>query len=242
MSHSEPIVVLRQGVDLQEWIVNLQSALVNQECLGHVFHDIVGVEPVITPKEPANAGRTAQESAAELIRYRIQLRNYTLGEVKARSALVSRISKEVRPTNMLDITAKELFDNVVKTCEERASIPYVLAVQKLLSTTFVTSPDSYCNEFMQNYNDVNNGAKSMVFKNKDLADEGGIDNFLVPPGLAGVIFILGTKHVDWLDTWRQTKVFDKENKHVPLETMMSTLRQTTFSRDLRSAGHGRLGH
>ncbi|KAI0991540.1 hypothetical protein K3495_g16647, partial [Podosphaera aphanis] len=47
---------------------------------------------------------------------------------------------------------------------------------------------------------------------------------------------MGTEGIDWLDTWRQTKVYDEKNRYVSLDTMMSTLRQVAKVKEAQSGG------
>lgn len=58
--------------------------------------------------------------------------------------------------------------------------------------------------------------------------------FSMPAGLAAQFFVLGTEGVNWLDTWRQPKIFDSSNHYVSLEVMMSTLRQAGTSKQRAS--------
>ncbi|KAI0999324.1 hypothetical protein K3495_g8872 [Podosphaera aphanis] len=46
----------------------------------------------------------------------------------------------------------------------------------------------------------------------------------VTKGQAAAIFVLGTKHIPWLSTWRDLGACTNENSYASLESMMSTLR------------------
>ncbi|SZF03963.1 unnamed protein product [Blumeria hordei] len=45
MSPQEPLLILSPGIEIYEWVSNVQSALVNNDCLEHVFHNVPGFEP-----------------------------------------------------------------------------------------------------------------------------------------------------------------------------------------------------
>lgn len=78
---------------------------------------------------------------------------------------------------------------------------------------------------MQYYLDANNAAQSMPTPHAEgFNGDSGI-SFGISAGLAGYLFVLGTKGISWLDTWRQTNVYDVNNKYVSLGIMMSTLSQ-----------------
>ncbi|VDB90569.1 BgtTE-56084 [Blumeria graminis f. sp. tritici] len=61
--------------------------------------------------------------------------------------------------------------------------------------------------------------------------------FVLTTGLAGFMFIMGTEDVEWLDTWRQVKFYDSENRYVSLDVMMSTLRQMNKERHPQAGSH-----
>ncbi|KAI0991518.1 hypothetical protein K3495_g16669, partial [Podosphaera aphanis] len=133
------------------------------------------------------------------------------------------------------MTAKQLFDHVANAREEGATTPWETAVRKFLATKFTTTAENYCNEFLQNFLDVNSAAETMVSRNLEEFEKGG-NMFEISLGLASFMFIMGTEGIPWLDTWRQTKTLDKSNRYVSLDTMMSTLRQVANGRE------GMLGH
>ncbi|POS86093.1 hypothetical protein EPUL_001039 [Erysiphe pulchra] len=120
--------------------------------------------------------------------------------------------------------AKQLFDHVAKSREEGATVPYQSAMGNLLNTKFTTTAKDYCGNFMWNYMGVNSAAESMVPRS---SNSDTVNPFVIPHGVASHLFIIGTEAIEWLSTWRQTKVFDSNNHYVSLETMMSTLRQTS---------------
>eukprot|EP01000_Liburna_glaciale_P003609 NODE_297_length_1234_cov_1466.945992_g176_i0.p1 GENE.NODE_297_length_1234_cov_1466.945992_g176_i0~~NODE_297_length_1234_cov_1466.945992_g176_i0.p1 ORF type:complete len:223 (-),score=18.05 NODE_297_length_1234_cov_1466.945992_g176_i0:63-731(-) len=140
------------------------------------------------------------------------------------------------------MTAKKLFDHVAKSREEGVTVPYQTAMRNLLNTKFSTTVEDYCDNFIRNYLGVNSAGESMI---RQSSNSDTVNPFVIPHGIASHLFIIGTEAVEWLSTWRQTKVFDNSNHYVSLETMMSTLRQTgagkteTMGRAMKMNGPGR---
>ncbi|KAI0995709.1 hypothetical protein K3495_g12471 [Podosphaera aphanis] len=130
------------------------------------------------------------------------------------------------------MSAKQTFDTIATTREEGAAMPYETAVRNLLNTNFTTI-EEYCNTFMQHYLSVNSAAESMVSHE---FEKESTNPFIVPHGLASFLFVLGTEGVEWLETWRQTKVLDRKNGYTSLENLMSTLRQVGKSSS-KFSGH-----
>lgn len=124
------------------------------------------------------------------------------------------------------MSAKQIFDTIATTREEGAAMPYESAVRNLLNTGFTTI-EEYCDTFMQHYLSVNSAAESMVTYK---VDKDSSNPFIIPHGLASFLFVMGTEGVEWLETWRQTKVLDKKNGYTSLENLMSSLRQVGKSR------------
>lgn len=79
---------------------------------------------------------------------------------------------------------------------------------------------------------------SSVKDNKDKIAENSINIYSIPEGLARYMFISGTEEISWLDTWRQTKVYDSENRYVKLDMKMYTLRQVAKDKKNSIHGHG----
>ncbi|POS83272.1 hypothetical protein EPUL_004396 [Erysiphe pulchra] len=86
--------------------------------------------------------------------------------------------------------------------------------------------DEYIDTFHSTLQSVNNASEAF---NTDNAGANG-SVYTINPGLAAAIFILRTQHIDWLATWRETKVYDSENQFTSLQSMMSSLRTTAGNR------------
>lgn len=240
MSIEETKVVLSQGVSLFKWIADLQSALVRRRCIGHVFHDIEGIPAVVCPLEPKRGNESDEEYNELLQKYRESLQKFQEGEIEARNILSCRIDREICPQNLLMLSAKQLYEHVIGVREEGANTPWETAVKDLLLTKLTTTVDQYCNEFMQHYMDANSAAETMHSISGSGSKGNHDSNFKITPGLAGYLFVLGTESIEWLETWRQTKVYDANNKYVSLDIMMSTLRQVAKGREFHSTGSGKV--
>ncbi|KAI0991980.1 hypothetical protein K3495_g16206, partial [Podosphaera aphanis] len=180
--------------------------------LAHVFHNLDEIRPAVRPERPSDPTAMNQ--------YYQNLAKWKEGEIEAKNVLLRRLSQSVRPHNFRNMTAKQIFDNIASTREENAATPYETAVRNLWGIKFTTI-DDYCDKFMQYYLSVNSAAESMI-------SQGAPDSenlYLIPQGYASCLFVLGTEKVDWLETWRQTKVQDSKGRYLPLEKLMSTLRQ-----------------
>ncbi|KAI1000333.1 hypothetical protein K3495_g7859 [Podosphaera aphanis] len=146
------------------------------------------------------------------------------------------ISKEIRPQNFVNMTAKQIFDHVSNVRKEGATTLWETAVPNLLSTRLISIANIYCNEFMQNFLDVNSAAESMMPTTPGGSKDTQRNIFEISPGFADYMFIMGTEGIDWLDSWRQTKVYDEKNRYVSLDNMMSTLRQVAKVKEAQSGG------
>lgn len=80
----------------------------------------------------------------------------------AKQILVNMISKEIRPKNFLNMTARKIYDQVSNVREEDATTPWEIAVRNLLSTRFTSTAEVYRNEFKQNFLDMNSAAESIM--------------------------------------------------------------------------------
>lgn len=223
MGRDDNVVVLGLGTCFTRWKANVQAALVKRKCLGHIFHDIKGIKPPNRPLAPGREPETSDEIyTLTLKNHESDLSEWIEGEMTAKDVLITRMSKGVLPQSMKNMTAKQLFDHVAKPREEAASIPYQMAIRNLLNAKFVATAEDYCDKFMQNYFSVKGSAESMIPHSPKIESP---DPFVIPQGVASNLFIIGTESVEWLSTWRQTKVFYSSNYFVLPETMMSTLRQ-----------------
>ncbi|KAI0992006.1 hypothetical protein K3495_g16180, partial [Podosphaera aphanis] len=242
MGKDDSVVILGSGTSFTRWESNVQAALVKKKCLGHVFHDIEGIRPVTRPIAPIRDLKESEGAYLEsLTKYEKDLTEWIEGEMTAKDVLITRMSKSVLPQSIKNMTAKQLFDHVSKSREEGATVPYQTAMRNLLNTKFTTTAEDYCDNFMRNYLGVNSAAESMI---PQPSNSDTVNPFVIPHGVASHLFIIGTEAVEWLSTWRQTKVFDNSNRYVSLETMMSTLRQTgagqieTMGRAMKMNGPG----
>lgn len=139
--------------------------------MGHVFHNITGFKPEIRPGIPEKGIRSNNEYISLIRSYEESMKKWIEGEIEARNVLVNRTSKEICPQNVLNMTAKQLYDHVTNVHEEGAMTPYETAVKNLFMTRFTSSAENYCNEFMQNYLDVNSAAKFMIRSKADMKAE-----------------------------------------------------------------------
>ncbi|KAI0991205.1 hypothetical protein K3495_g16982, partial [Podosphaera aphanis] len=89
-------------------------------------------------------------------------------------------------------------------------------LETFLRTKFATTADDYINRFQAHLQGLNEAAEILQAST-------GVE-YHVTKGQAAAIFVLGTKHVPWLSTWRDLRALKDNNGYTTLETMMSTLR------------------
>ncbi|KHJ32152.1 hypothetical protein EV44_g4975 [Erysiphe necator] len=218
---------------MTSYILNSNNFLVitvKHGCLAHVFHNIDGITPILRPVLPARVPDQDDEDYKKLeAEYQTNLTKWVEGEIQDKNMLIKRMILTVRPQSVRIMTAKQLFDHVAASREEGATVPYETAVRNLHNAKFVTNAEDYCDEFMQNYLSVNNAAESI--QSRSPKGDSIVNPFSILPGYASSFFVLGTEKIEWLDTWRHTKIFDSSNHYVPLEVMMATLRQVATGRE-----------
>lgn len=124
------------------------------------------------------------------------------------------------PTNYDYMIAKELYDTIANTRKETAA-----ALEKFVSFKFLSSADDYIDRFLAANQSTNYAANAM--------NSGSIDtlhSYRIGNGLASALFIMGTKHVEWLNNWRDARVFEANNELASFPSLLSSLRAITGNR------------
>lgn len=230
MSNRSTAVILGQGTNLSTWVISLKATLISKGCLGHVIHDQGGIRANLKPQEPDLELTPLDERDSVMKAYEDALEEWTLREIIALDIVAQRISKEIRPRYFHRMTAKRLFEHACQSREAGVMTPWETAMRNLHRTKLTSTVENYCNEFLRNYIDVNCAAEMIADNSKD--DE--VDkaaSYKIPPGVASYMFVMGTLEVDWLDTWRQTRVYETDSKYASLAVLMSTMRQLDRSRN-----------
>ncbi|POS85450.1 hypothetical protein EPUL_002011, partial [Erysiphe pulchra] len=124
ISENDSKVVLGQGVSLYKWIADLQSALVRRRCIGHVFHDIHGIKAIVCPVTPVKDSFSNEAYAVAVSEYELELQKFQEGEIEARSILAARIERAICPPNLMNMSAKKIYDHVLSVREEGANTPW----------------------------------------------------------------------------------------------------------------------
>ncbi|RKF56044.1 hypothetical protein OnM2_084034 [Erysiphe neolycopersici] len=115
--------------------------------------------------------------------------------------------------------AKKLYDAVASTRQETATAPYAIAHENFLLVKFLTTADDYIDRFLAGYQSVNNAADALPSHAAPKRS-----GYHIGDGQAAAIFVMGTRRIDWLNIWRDTRVYEPNNEYVSLQTMMSSLR------------------
>lgn len=222
------IILLSHNVPFNQWKSSLQAKLARRNVLGHVFHDIPGIRPLLMPVDPIVACPDYENSSTLSSEYLIKLEQWILGEIKAKSIITTRLSSIVCPQNYDHMTAKELYDTVAGTRQETATTLYSTALEKFLAVKFLSTTDDYIDQFLSAYQSVNNAADA--FSTHAALSK---TDYHIGEGLASTIFVMGTRGIEWLDTWRDTRVFAADNQYVSLQSLMSSLRAIAGNRGLQ---------
>ena len=220
---TDPKEILGNGISFIAWRMALRAKLGRKNVLGHVFHDMPGIRPVNIPTDPLLGSPNAEDVDKLTEKYLDEFERWTLGEIEAKNIITQRLSTTICPQHYDNLTAKELYDTVAGTRNETATAPYAAALETLLSIRFVSTADDYVDRFLAAYQSVNNAADTI--STRPLASW-----YCIGDRQASAIFVMGTKRIEWLNVWRDTRAFDSDNKYAPLRTLMSSLRSVAGNR------------
>lgn len=222
MANDHRNIILEAGVSFTKWKSGLQAKLARRNVLGHVFHDIPGIRPILIPTNPL-----ADDLSNPSTEHENKLGQWILGEIEAKNIIINRLSSSTCPQNYDNMKAKELYDAVASTRQETAIAPYAIALENFLLVKFLTTADDYIDRFLAGYQSVNNAADALP--SHTVPKRSG---YHVGDGQAAAIFVMGTRRIDWLNIWRDTYVYEPNNEYVSLQTMMSSLRSVAGNRSL----------
>ncbi|POS87029.1 ribosomal protein S18 [Erysiphe pulchra] len=219
-------VILKDGVSFTSWVGDLRVELSRNNVLGHVFHNIPGIEPKIEPLEPQEMEFEKEDDFNEARQvHKTRLQAWIKGEIEAQNIIIQRLDYSKMPHDCLQYTAKQLYDTVSRS-NKMTLLPYSEAFDVFVSTKFTTL-EEYCKRFLQNLQNVNHAAGT-------LSPISSISHrFKISDELASVYFIKGTKHLKWLDTWRES-MMGTRHECASLQEMISTLRSIKGTRHSES--------
>ncbi|KAI0994589.1 hypothetical protein K3495_g13591 [Podosphaera aphanis] len=199
MASSNNRVILRDGVSFTSWRADLQAELSSVDVLGHVFHNIRGIDPEIEPTEPTQVkGEDPEKSSQRMKEYKANLREWIKGEYKAQNLIIQRLEDSKRPQDYHRYTAKQLYEMVARANEVTNLLPHSEAFDAFVATNFTTTADEYVTRFLRNLQNVNNAADALTLQTTN-------NSYKFSEELAAVYYLKGTKHVKWLNVWRETK-------------------------------------
>ncbi|KAI1000131.1 hypothetical protein K3495_g8064 [Podosphaera aphanis] len=205
MSNDKGLPILDHSVSFVQWRSALQAKLARRNVLGHVFHDIPGLRPITMPEVPTITTPNAMNMDDLVTHYIEELEQWILLEIEAKNIIVARLNQSNCPQSVETMTAKQLYDNIAGTRQETATAPYLVALENFLQG----------NNAADNFNQHNPSDPNV---------------YSIGAGLSSALFVIGTKNVDWLNTWRETRVYSTDNQLAPLQTIMSSLRATAGNR------------
>lgn len=220
-------VILGTGVSFHQWKSSLQAKLARRNVLGHVFHDIPGIRPLPAPAAITPPGSDADVTAKPTDEEIVAPEQWILGEIEAKNIITLRLSPSICPQNYDNMTAKQLYDNRASTRQQTAAAHYATALESLMSVSFHSTADEFIDQFLVSYQSVNNAADAFSTPSARLSE------YHIGAGHAAALFVAGTKRIGWLNTWRDTRVFDSSNKYLPLEALMSSLRSISGNRSVQ---------
>ncbi|KAI0999854.1 hypothetical protein K3495_g8346 [Podosphaera aphanis] len=182
------------------------------------------IDPVNKPAAPPRAADTTDSERALIWKeHRRELLTWKNNVTETRNIILERLSTKVWPREYVRLSAKDLYDSVAKTRKESASKPYLEALRQFYNVRLNITANHCCDAFLTAYQNVNTAAETL-----SSGDENPVDRS-IPEATAAEFFILGTMHLPELSTWRDHKAVDSTDMPVSLHSMMSSLRNTTFS-------------
>lgn len=203
-------IILGDGEPFNRWRSSLQARLGALDVLGHVFHHFPVVPPVVIPeKKQIDKSKSEEEQRKDIANYQTLLRQWTLGELKAKDAILSRLSVKLIPEDYDCLTPKQRYDEIAETRVETSTAPYSTALKEFLSTKFVTTADDYCNRFLTRLQSLNNAAQALSPASANPAD----NKYKYTREQAAAIFVVGTEAIEWLANWRDTRAITSENTY-----------------------------
>lgn len=124
MANDHSKIILEAGVSFAKWKSGLQAKLARRNVLGHVFHDIPGIRPIMIP-----VIQTTDNLPSLSTEHEHKLEQWILGEIEAKNIIINRLSSSVCPQNYDNMKAKELYDAIASTRQETAIAPYSTALE-----------------------------------------------------------------------------------------------------------------
>ncbi|KAI0994686.1 hypothetical protein K3495_g13495 [Podosphaera aphanis] len=127
------------------------------------------------------------------------------------------------PQHYTNLTAKQIYDTIAGIRNETATAPYATALEPFMSVRLISSVDDHNDRFLASLQNVNNAADGISFQSAN-------PGYRIGNGQASANFLMGTRRIDWLSTWRNTRAHDANNEYAPLQVLMSTLRSMADNR------------
>lgn len=190
----------------------LEGALIEKDCIGHVFHDIEWEDSIEQPyKDQKFEDLTAGQKE--------QVRNFWKKDRIAYSIIISRLDESIRPDfGNNRKTAKELMDTIKATYMPVITVDIHQTIRKLHSCKLQNNNTLlYCEEF-QHRLQQHKTATEQYAKANNIQDQRSI---ILPDTYINILFELGTAHTDWLRVWRQMQEPHKKT----LQEMITSLRR-----------------
>ncbi|KAI0994018.1 hypothetical protein K3495_g14165 [Podosphaera aphanis] len=144
-------VILTDSTSFSDWQADLQAELSRSDVLGHVFHDIRGIDPEIEPVQPTLVkGEDIAKYEAKMAEYKTKLRAWIKGEFEAQNIIIQRLDDSKKPQGYQRYSSKQLYDMIARANEVANLLPHSEAFDTFLATKFTTTADEYCTRFMRN--------------------------------------------------------------------------------------------
>lgn len=134
--------ILRKGSSFSAWRAMLEGALIKEDCVGHVFHDIDWEAPAAIPVKA-----TEEHQSTFLPR----LREFMKKDQLAQSIIIARLDDSVRPDlGNTRKTAKEIMDIIEATYRPIITVDIHTTIKRLHSVKLMGNNTlQYCEGFQQ---------------------------------------------------------------------------------------------
>lgn len=201
--------VLRKGVNYSTWRSMLEGALLEKDCISHVFHDIDWSTPV---EKPVRTEFESQTMFSE------RMKDFMKQDTKAYSIIMARLDESIRPDfGSTRPSAKDLIDTVEATYKPAITVDIHNTIRKLNGVKLNNGDVlKYCEDFTLRHRQF-----QIAVSQYSLAYNVRPSELTLPSKYINILFELGTTHVEWLRSWRHITRPETST----LEQMMTSLRR-----------------
>lgn len=213
--------ILRKGLSFTNWSMILEGALLKENVLGHVFHNIDWVTPQRPPIRSQQTADPLGDMAAQAAQHtgNEAYRAFMEKDTIAFGIIMQRLDESLRPDFGIATRplAKVLYDTVAATYRPVVTVDIHKAIDSLHNVRLQGSNTlKYCEDFQQKLLNFKNAVDQhcrAYFCSKERVD--------LPDIYINILFEKGTLTAEWLRSWRHNFRPEKAT----LEEMITSIRR-----------------